>query len=77
MIMFRSWDFHVSDLWSGESGPEEASPYVPWTQVDLLSVLRSPLPLPLLTSVADPERFDADLDPTLHADADLDPNLFS
>ena len=26
------------------------------------------------TSVADPERFDADPDPTLHADADPDPD---
>ena len=32
----------------------------------------------LQTSVADPERFDADpdLDPTFQADADPDPNLF-
>ena len=28
-------------------------------------------------SVADPERFDADPDPTFQADADLDPNPFS
>ena len=29
------------------------------------------------SSVADPGRFDADLDPNFHADADPDPNLFS
>ena len=28
-------------------------------------------------SVADPERFDADPDPTFQADADLDPNPFT
>ena len=29
------------------------------------------------TSVVDPERFNADLDPTFHADADLDPEFFA
>ena len=28
------------------------------------------------SSVADPERFDADPDPTFHADADPDPKIF-
>ena len=31
----------------------------------------------LQTSVADPERFDADPDPTFQADADPDPNPFT
>ena len=30
----------------------------------------------LQTSVADPDRFDVDLDPKFHADADSDPTFF-
>ena len=35
------------------------------------------LTISLQNSVADPERFDADPDPTFHADADPDPNFCS
>ena len=33
--------------------------------------------LSFYTSVADPERFDADPDPSLHADAEPDPNILA
>ena len=37
--------------------------------------LKTTAPYRVVNSVADPERFDSDADPTFHADADPDPNF--
>ena len=37
--------------------------------------VKTTAPYRVVNSVADPERFDSDADPTFHADADPDPNF--